>query len=208
VLTDVGAQDVGYSAALAINASGLVVGYRGHGDWGQNMRPVEWRNGIATELPTLGGAGMATAVNDAGQIVGWSESGSCYNDGLYSYDYHAVLWETDGVLRDLGNLGCGHPTWALGINNAGQVVGASAFCEDGVGCNWVTAFLYRDGVMTDLNDVLSPPAPSCSETPSFNCYFFSGFRVTAAWAINDVGQIVTWSTDGAYRLDPSDGRPR
>jgi probable HAF family extracellular repeat protein len=57
----------------------------------------------------------ATAVNDRGQVVGWSYTAM----GVQ----HAFVWE-EGVMRDLGTLG-GPFAGALAIDDRGQVVGYS-----------------------------------------------------------------------------------
>jgi len=76
-----------------------------------------------SQLPMLdGNAGCAHAINDRGQIVGWSYTGS---------EVHAVVWISKDSIMDLGKL---LPedveSVAYGINNLGQVVG---YCmkEDG-----------------------------------------------------------------------------
>ena len=70
-----------------------------------------------TVLPTLGGATtMAAALNDAGQVVGWSNTSAGRT--------HAFLWTPDGGMLDLGTLG-GFHSFAVGINNAGHVAGYS-----------------------------------------------------------------------------------
>lgn len=97
------------------------------------QKPVIWRNGRVYELPTIGGDpdGDAFAINDRGQIAGGS--GSCapfnFNNFLYLQFNHAVLWD-NGKPIDLGNLGGGSNNFALGINNRGDVVGASDIAND------------------------------------------------------------------------------
>ena len=85
----------------------------------------------------------------------------------------AFLWEK-GVLRDLGTLG-GRSSNAFGINERGQVVGESDTGRtDNDGSPVRHAFLWHDGRMTDLG------------IPS------------SAHAINDRGQIVGLTTEGAF----------
>jgi probable HAF family extracellular repeat protein len=87
-------------------------------------------------LPALGGSGAgANAVNDRGQVAGWSTTGSGAK--------HATLW-TGGKPRDLGTLGGGESE-ALALNDRGQVVGTSRTSS-----GTTHAFLWQDGHLTDL----------------------------------------------------------
>ena len=68
------------------------------------------------DLGTLGGnSSAATAINNRGQIVGWSTTRSGAK--------HAFLWQR-GTMRDLGTLG-GAESAALALNERGQIVGWS-----------------------------------------------------------------------------------
>jgi probable HAF family extracellular repeat protein len=84
----------------------------------------------------------AFTINDHGQTVG--NSGSCSTLGLppaainNSTASHAVLWESDGSVHDLGTLG-GAFNGASSINNRGEVVGAAQSPKDGT----VHAFLWN-----------------------------------------------------------------
>jgi probable HAF family extracellular repeat protein len=70
-----------------------------------------------TDIGTLGGnSADARAINNAGQIVGASETASG--------DTHAFLWTATGGMSDLGTLG-GTFSQAFGINNLGHVIGWS-----------------------------------------------------------------------------------
>jgi probable HAF family extracellular repeat protein len=91
--------------------------------------------GQIRELPRLPGdtVGMALWINDHGQAVG--SSGRCSDTILpgFAGGPHAVLWEKDGSVHDLGNLGGTANPAVLGvanigfvINNGGQVTGVSA----------------------------------------------------------------------------------
>jgi probable HAF family extracellular repeat protein len=106
----------------------------------RQFEPVIWRNGGIQPLATSGmdshgqpfkdTDGVVAAINDNGQAVG--ASGSCApfntNSGLNLVENHALLWERDGSVTDLGNLGgiggiAGNHGCA--INNQGEVVGHS-----------------------------------------------------------------------------------
>ena len=98
------------------------------------------RTGELATQGSLGGvtsngfSGVATAINNFGQAVGYS-----YLDGV---NRHAFIYQK-GTLRDLGCLqGDDGPctTYAFGVNDQGQVVGSSG-----------RAFLYSNGVMTDIS---------------------------------------------------------
>lgn len=129
-MTDLGTfADLTYSAstALGINASGSVVGVaEGYdADWAYVHRAFLWTpttpNGTSGQLANLGALpgdtqSGAHGINDAGQVVGSSESG-------------AFLWQGGVVkaLADLLPIGSGwnlQQAWA--INNSGQIVGSGS----------------------------------------------------------------------------------
>ena len=59
------------------------------------VRPVRWSRLGIKDLGTLPGdvGGQAAAINDEGQVVGYSEG---------SKGRHAVLWSTNGAIKYLG----------------------------------------------------------------------------------------------------------
>ena len=70
---------------------------------------------------------------------------------------HAFLWQRRTGMIDLGTLP-GYPnSIALGINNQGQVVGGASD-DPFLGGN-STAFLWQNGVMTDLNTLIPSGSP-------------------------------------------------
>lgn len=111
-----GMVDVGPWTALAVNNLGQVVGNNGHA--------VLWTRGHGLrDLGTLPGGNdsSAAAINEFGQVVGWSTTASS------PYSSHAMLWLPYFGMWDLNDLIPANSGWVLysatGINNRGQVVG-------------------------------------------------------------------------------------
>ena len=84
-----------------------------------------------------GNESFAYAINDVGQVAGWSRITSGGNR-------HAFRW-TSGTMLDLGTLG-GNESFAYGINDSGHVVGRSMTS----GATGDRAFLYN-GALVDLS---------------------------------------------------------
>lgn len=154
--------------ALWINDHDQAVGYTG--TCGAMSHAISWENDTVTVLKDLGtGAGaIAYGNNNRGQIVG---SVFVSPGGAIRY---AALWR-NGVLTNLGTLPGDIAAIATGINNPGQVVGSTWDSN----FNWSHAFIYQDGVMTDLN-TLFPKGLN--------------LRATMANKINDRGQISGMAT--------------
>jgi len=91
---------------------------------------------IVVDLGSFGGTpSEASAINDAGQVVGFSRNALSRN--------RAFIW-SEGVMQGLGTLG-GRTSRAYSINNSGQVVGiAQTFQEKNL------AFLWHNGSMQNL----------------------------------------------------------
>ncbi len=92
--------------------------------WGPNPGQIRQLNPLPGDT-----VGMALWINDNSQTVG--ASGTCANTELppIAFGSHAVLWDRDGSVTDLGNLGGTDSNIGLGINNQGQVVGVSSLAD-------------------------------------------------------------------------------
>ena len=175
-MTDLGTLGGRSSQAFAINNRGQVVG-QSTTRLGR-YRAFLWRPRarVMVNLGTFGAGAnevVALDINDRGLVVG------------YLYDRsgrkRAFLWRpASRTMTDLGSLG-GDDTTASGVNNSGQVVGASRV--DG---RW-RAFLWRPRThrMTDLGSI---------------------GRHSAAVAVNDRGWVVGSSGNHAVLWRPSTHR--
>ena len=172
VMTELGTLP-GFAGSVGhgINQAGEVVG----GAFACHFceaRAVHWADGAMTDLGVLPGwdSSGASAINDVGQIVGTSSI-------IIPSVLRATLWD-NGKIVDLG-AGDGIYSGALGINNAGVIVGywgTSELFVHHYATKWV------DGELVDLNDLI--PADS-------------GWQLAEARGINDTGQIVGL----AYNVD-------
>ena len=163
-------QDLGFgpfSAGYAINNSGQIVGASNH-----EFLNLYYSNGVIT---TFNAKVHFRDINNPGQATG--EILDINNN------QHALLY-TNGVTQDLSTLPGHRVSTGFGINDHGDVVGASSAC-----CQVSDrshAFIYSNGMMQDLNDLI--PAGS-------------GWFLESAFDINQVGQIV-----GTGHIDSDNGR--
>jgi probable HAF family extracellular repeat protein len=166
-MKDLGTLGGSSSSATAINNFWQIVGNSAlSGD--ATYHAFLYRIGGMKDLGTLGGTfSIAYGINDKGQVVGES---TVATTGSVS---HAFLYA--GKMRDLGTLG-GSFSRALGINYEGHVVGMSDTADDPA----VHAFLYNGVGMIDLNAL-----PEVKK---------AGWFLSAAYAINNLGQIVGTGT--------------
>jgi probable HAF family extracellular repeat protein len=113
------------------------------------LDPFLWDNGKMVDLGSLGGTISVGQdgpdVNNRGQVVDQSNlAGDIY--------FHPYLWKKPGPMQDLGTLG-GNYGDAKKITDTGEIVGWATNAGDQA----VLAFLWKDGVMTNLGTVGGDP---------------------------------------------------
>lgn len=144
------------------------------------------------DLGTLGGnSSVALGMNEIGDVVGWSETGS---------GVHGFLWQ-DGQMLDLGTLG-GRFSEARDVNSFMQIVGVAKDADE-----QPRAFYAWNGMLFDLNDLLLHPIPPVPNGPDYAEFFP---ELLEANAINETGAIVAVGRNGqddvvrTYLLRPVD----
>jgi probable HAF family extracellular repeat protein len=157
------------SAALAVNAAGTVVGWAN--DSADPDQKVAFIWDRAEGMQSLGLDGMATAINDAGQVVGQTADGQAF---VMESPTPLLLTSLTGRSR------------ASAINNAGLVAGWNEIDLHGRGLGHFRAgdaWIWDNGTQTDLGVLPFPGIPQHSE----------------AYALNDAGQVVGTSGIFVYR---------
>lgn len=125
------------STATCINEVGQVAGFS---DTSQMEHAFLRTGGSMIDLGTLGGSSSgADGMNAAGQVVGYAR--------IPSELQHAFLY-SGGVMSDLGTLPGGGRSWALDINDSGQIVGFAAIAPEYGAPEH--AFVYDHGQMVDI----------------------------------------------------------
>lgn len=164
------------SAATAINDRGQVVGISGlcaNAVGGTSaIHALLWENGQTINLGNLGAQAWNTPVslNNHGQVVGFANN--------IANNAQAFLWTQEiGKMRALPFIGDDDSSAAYDINEKGQIVGISDGGSEPYGAR---AFLYENGMMMDLNDLVQGES---------SLYLF------LAQGINDQGEIVGTAID-------------
>jgi probable HAF family extracellular repeat protein len=173
VWEDNGLKDLGtlsggnFSFATAINQRGQISGvsendridpYSGNPEF----HAVLWEDDQIMDLGTLGGvSSLAATLNNRGQITGvalndvpdpFSMLGT--TDGTTLTQTRGFLWQ-GGRMQDLKTLG-GPDTWAVFVNDRGQVAGTSYtsyVIDPNTGTPPVGVFLWDNGKMKDLGNL-------------------------------------------------------
>jgi probable HAF family extracellular repeat protein len=180
-LHDLGTLGGTQARAYAINNWGDVVGMasppiddRFHAFLGKAGSPLY-------DLGTLGGkTSHAYDVNEHGHVCGWSQV------DWDPVESRGFFW-ADGVMKEIGTAG-GEYSAAFGLNDHDEVVGWTGRVD-----GQYVAFLWKNGVLSDLNTMLPPG---------------TGWVLVRAWDIDEDGVIVgEGRLNGearAFMLAPSD----
>lgn len=167
-------------AATGINNKGQIVGIAGDCDQAIGRRTarhaVLWDKGAITVLGNLGADywNTPTDINQRGDVVGFAGTPGDMEGNVL----RAFIWTKQDGIKPLGALPGHIHSEAYGINERRQVVGIS--CDaDGVDCR---AFLWENGVMKDLNNLIAPGFPA---------------RLEQAKDINERGEITGRAVNSA-----------
>ena len=110
--------------------------------------PFLWKDGLMAPLPTLGGNGFATGINNRGQVVGDSENTTpdptCPSPST-TLEIKAVVWEKGEIQQELPTIGGDPDGFVQAINDNGQAVGVTGDCISDL-----HAVLWNKGTPTDL----------------------------------------------------------
>lgn len=174
-VTDLGTLGGDHSYGMAVNASGVAVGFSLLAD---NLTNAAFMWDSFNGMQNLGTLGGSTAeahdINDVGTVVGFSE--------LAGGEVRAFMKTAGGTMLDLGSLGGDDGSRAFAVNASNQVVGHSSYAS---GMPMPHAFLFTDGILHDLNDLVVDAA---------------SWTLMEARDINDSGQIVGFGmVDGDMR---------
>jgi probable HAF family extracellular repeat protein len=180
-LVDLGSIAGDGSVGMGISNAGHVVGYSNTGTTVSTAgtapfgpansaptavaHPFLYQRGKMTGLATLGGTdAIATAINSAGVVVGYSQTKGDLATHPFSY--------VNGKMSDLGAPKGSNDAWATAINASGVVVGDFRVSPTS---STQHAFVDIKGTMTDLNSLIPKN---------------SGYTLIDATSINNNGQIV------------------
>lgn len=138
------------SLARDINEAGQITGGTGE-SIGNDSTAFIWREGLVQQLgPIPGGfTSEGYAINNRGEVAG---RGKVYTEGPRGSAYHGFLY-CDGEMIDIGLVQGARGCRVRAMNDRRQIVGYCDEWPDGPGL-W--AFLWQDGTMYSLDDLVPP----------------------------------------------------
>jgi probable HAF family extracellular repeat protein len=180
-VTDLGGLGGTFAWASGINNNGLVEG-SSHLSGDVATRAFLWRNGVMTDLGTLGGPNgnsiaWYTSPSESGEAVGYSDTTTPDPNGedacgLGTYLICLPFRWRHGTMTPLLPLLGGNNGGAYGVNNLGQVVGWAEYRTPDPTC---PSYLQEGAALWEYGTVK-------------NLLAFPGDPDAAAFAINDSGQ--------------------
>lgn len=177
VLTDISPAGQELSAARAINDAGWIAG-AGQGDGRMPM----WKDGVFTgiiSVPATEYGSWPVRILNSGDVL----------LNVEKHEYPSAVFVRNGTAINLGGLYSivGH-AWAADINTRGQIVGSSAYQSSGAAGYDFRAFVWENGLMTELRNIGTAP---CSNFPERQCGY------SEARDINESGRIVGSAFNGS-----------
>lgn len=160
--------------AFDINEKGAITGWRREAN-GDEQIAFFWQAGRMTDLgPIVGGfTSEGKGINIHNQITGWGKLPDPDSGATVS---HPFYWAA-GQMIDLGTLPGFTLGWGWDISDGGAIVGKCSGSGQ-------SGFIWKDGVMIDLNDLISDHLDIHIETAN---------------AINNSGQI-TGTASGPFGI--------
>ena len=163
---------------ITVRAKGVqIVGWMGN-SFLIDSHAYIWRDGVVTDLGVIPGGFTAVAggINSTGtEVVGWGQvPAKGFPFGLT----RAFLWR-EGRMIDIP------PPRGFTRSSAADITDGGLVLVNATGPGTASAFIWHDGVITDLNDLIPPEL---------------GVEVTGGSAINSKGQI----TGQAHNDQPGD----
>jgi hypothetical protein len=135
-----------YSTAPSINSNGLIAGtYFNYSSTQRGLYRYDGNTGTTVDLGNFGlNKIRATSINDRGDIAG-TYSTEDYNEHRFPIQILA-----NGQLTLIPTLG-GYFVWDLFMNSSGAITGSSSLPSGPLIINRTHAFLFKDGVTSDID---------------------------------------------------------